>query len=555
MISQEALQKILGIEEKIHMTAEEMADKLNITFFPYHEDKVSEDVRLFGKKLHDVLKKFNANIVPFDQALEIVPVRYMIKRGGRILMHNILALCDRIMRSRDARHFIHARTFGNLLKRRRIKKGISVVALGENKAGALPMDFTSSFTESTVITVLDWPAELSEEAEFHHHFDTAIRLFAYHMTDIVIAVRKDRWLLYNFNAAHPIYTMSDRDIEWAILHSLIPKIVAPIRPLTFSHFTIEKEPTLYTHTDLQPFVQDFIDSGPFFEERGLYPKGRSIDDLPFRNNFYRWIGKIHLDQRSGMSYGFLALQLPNALPRVISFSEAKEKYGRYISDEKDYFFIQRRLFLIVELSPGEKVVLLVPSVTVLSQRSGCNKTAIQPETDLLTLGLRDGEMFLGIPKGIKTLRTFRPSFDTRVILAHAVGNAIIAALLKYCNPSDPFSKQAEEKGVAIAHWHGYFHPKHVPKGWRTHGLSRPHVSCSSPQSALFAIGGKLETFRHAFRMGEQYLGDIHIEPHHGTNITFPSLRALAEFLQKNQAATRLGDSYLKLYTMGDGTIS
>lgn len=555
MLSQEALQKILGIEEKVHLKAEEMADQLNITFFPYRSPAVSEPVERFAEKLRCTLIKLKTNVVPYEQALERVQLHKTVHRFVRILLNNFLFSVSRLFRKETQCHYIPWSIFRNLLRRKRVKKGISVIAVGEQATGRLPMDVTASFTESTVVTILDWPQNIRDHSGFHEHFDAALNLFAYHMTNIVIAVKKDRWLLYNFNAAHPIYSLQDDEFERAVLMALVPKIVAPIRSLKFSDFSIRNSTFNPQEPAYQMSVRDLIESGALLEQTGLYPKGKRIDELPFRNAFYRWVGRIHLDQRSGMSYGFLARQLPIVLSPVIPFEEFVKRNHTLKEWSRDFLFVEKKLFLIVELPPIGKFVLSVPDVAVLSQRSGCDKTCMNPQTDLMKLTLSTGKLILETPTGVKVNEQFKPSFDTRVILAHAVGNTIIASLLGYFDPTSEFARQATEAGFAIAHWHGYFHPKHIPKGWYVHGIECPHVACSSPQSALYALEGKLQAFKEVFAQDQLYRGDIHIEPHHGTNITFPTLKALSEFLLEDRAATVLGNSYLALYNSPYGDIS
>ena len=143
---------------------------------------------------------------------------------------------------------------------------------------------------------------------------------------------------------------------------------------------------------------------------------------------------------------------------------------------------------------------------------------------------------------------YRPSFDTKVILAHAVGNAIVASILAYKNKENEFSRVVRKNGVGICHWHGYFDPKRMPKGIRAYGQKNPHVACSSPQSALYALGGKLSHFIE--QNGTNfYLGDVHIEPHHGINISYSSIESLAQFLLDNPEASVLGNKYLSRYNV------
>lgn len=533
-LSQEAIQKILGIEEKVSLTPEEMADKLNITFYPYVSPKTSKEVRDFSEKLKAVFLRLKVNIVPYENALITLPWHKILKRGFKILVNNLLYPDKKVPYE----------IFSYLKSRKKIKAGIAVVAQGESETGNLPIDHTMSFRESSVITVMDMPPGIDNDTDFHTHFNTAMKLFVHHMTNIVIGVDKEKWVLYNFNASHPIYSLKE-NFENNVLQALIPKVASPIRPPRFKEFIMQLgafDPFDEFH---KPATEDLKDSGTLFDKSGLYPRGKSIESLPFRNEFYRWIGKIHLDERTGMSYGFLAKQLPAILPELLPTAEAGKIYSQMPVD-RDYFLADGQIYIIIKIPEGE-FVMPVPEVWVMTQRSGADKTNFRPEKDLIKMGLKGGKMFLQTPKGTSIQAGYRPSFDTKVILAHAVGNAIAAAILKYRSPDHPFVKQLKNSGMSISHWHGYINKNFIPKGWHVHGADRPHVACSSSQSAIYALDGKLRLFFTSLETNEEYLGDIHIEPHHGTNITFPSLRELGEFLTRDKDIAKLGNSYLSNY--------
>jgi hypothetical protein len=283
-----------------------------------------------------------------------------------------------------------------------------------------------------------------------------------------------------------------------------------------------------------------------FDKSKLYPPGKSVDDLPFRNEFYKWVGKIHLDNRTGMSYGFLSRQLPVKLPPLLPLEQAKKELKDNIPDNKDYFAFNEQIFLVLSLPQG-KFYMEVPEVWVMTQRSGSDKTHFDPKKDLIKMGLSHGKMILETPKGLKLKEGYRPSFDTKVILAHAVGNAIVGAILLHLSPEHPFPKTLQKNGMALSHWHGYLKKDFVPQGWHIHGADKPHVSCSTPQSAIYALGGKIQALMESLQSGKEYLGDIHIEPHHGTNMTFPSLQELARFLTQAPDVTILGNRYLRHY--------
>lgn len=549
MLSQEAISKILGIEEIVPLSAEEMADKMNITFYPYDKRKVSANVLSFVNKLEKVFTELRVNVVPYEKSLKEIPLHKSIIKSFLVILKNISIFYKNIIDSERNLPYIDLAVIPNLiLKRNRVKPGISILAIGENETKSLPMDNTLSFRESSVITILDMPKNISKNTEFAEHFDTAMKLFAYHMTNIVIGVSDKNWVVYNFNASHPIYDFNEKEFKNHVLHALIPKIVAPIRPHRFSDFILRNDFFDINDNEHSNIVSEFVEGGKLFDETKLYPPGRKLDDLPFRNHFYRWIGKLHLDHRNGMSFGFLAWQMPSKLSEVISLKVAREKFSGFIKENKDYFVLSNGDIYVILNVHSKDYCIKIPPVWVLSQRSGSDKTRIQPQKDLIKMGLINGKMFLQTPIGLKLDEDYKPSFDTKVILAHAVGNSVVASLLNHVKGETKFVKQITQKGIALAHWHGYIAPSFIPKGWYTHGIDNPHVACSSPQSAIYAINGKFEVFVNSLQENnDEYLGDLHIEPHHGTNISFTSIKELATFFNEHPGASTLGNKYLYLY--------
>ncbi|NTV44190.1 MAG: hypothetical protein HGA67_00635 [Candidatus Yonathbacteria bacterium] len=545
MFSTDTVRAILGIEEQVQLTPEEMADKLNITFYPYEENAVSQNVQTFADLLKKTLYELKANIVPYEESLERVSVYRRLRRVVRIIMNDAWYLCFRLVGKKPTTPFIGISVIKSALRPMRIKAGISVIALGEQTTGNLPMDNTSSFRRSSVITIVDRPENIKKDTEFQEHFNTAMHLFAYHMTNIVLAVDTDEWIIYNFNASHPVYRINDRFKE-RVLSGLVPKIVAPIRPYRFSEFSVRQNAFDPHDTEHERLIYDLVDSGSLLEKTGLYPPGKKMEELPFRNKFYEWIGKIHLDNRNGMSYGFLALQMPVTLSHVMPRDEAEKFFKDTILPSEGHFFFEGHMYLAFRLH-DKTLYMKVPEVWVLSQRSGCDKTHMNPEKDIVKMGLVDGVMYLLSPQGLVLTKEYKPSFDTKVILAHAVGNAIVASVSAFEGVDESFVDMLKERGAAIAHWHGYINPSAIPKGWSVHGIGNPHVACSSPQSAIYAFSGKIHVFLERFTSGNEYKGDIHIEPHHGTNIVFPSLMDLGVYFSENKAAAVLGNAYLYLY--------
>lgn len=547
MLSQKALQGILGIKDTLHLAPQEMAENLDVTFFPYEKENVSREVLVFADELKSALKELKVNIVPFEESLRITPMTKVLRRFVKIILNNTLYFAEKIFHIDSDRIYINGAVIRNLLRRSRVKSGISIIAVGEGASNNLPMDHTASFTKSLVVSIVDKPENISETSHFHEHFDTAMTLFAHHMCNIILAVDDENWTLYNFNASHPTYKRGV-DFKDNLLSALISKLAAPMQPQRLADFEFRKKRFDATEESYTNFTNDILESGKVLEKLGLYPAGKKISDLPFRNNFYRWIGKIHLDNRNGMSYGFLAWQLPAELSVLHPMDSLPEKYKGKI-EEKDYFTDEMGNLNLVIYIPGHgEFYLAMPKVTVLTQRSGCDKTNFNPEKDLLKMGIENGKMFMEAPTKAKISSDYKPSFDTKVILAHAVGNALIASILAHIEPEATFTKQVVNKGVALSHWHGYLSPESIPDGWYAHGFNNPHVACSTPHSAIFAIDGKLKSFIRSLEPNApDFLGDVHIEPHHGTNINFTSLKNFAAFLEKDPKKVSIGNKYLTQY--------
>ena len=547
-ISNRALHAILGTATDTPLEPNQMAKGLKVTFFPYAKGDVNDETLAFVEELKRALEELGIEILPYEKVQSKFGKKKWIKW---YTLASLNTLKGRVLRLFGVKYDTKGqdlKTLKFIRKGERIKKGIVIIAVGESETGRLPMDFTMSFRETSIVTIIDMPKHIKKNTNFLTHFDTAMDLFAHHMTNIVIAVSKDKWLTYNFNAAHPIYSRKE-DMKPHLLSGLIPKLTAPIQPPRLKEFTIREQMFDANDEEHKPFVDDLINASRLLEKAKIYPPGKSIHDLPWRNEFYNWVGRIHLDERTGMSYGFLARQLPVEAPDLISYRKAKRKFSE-LRDDRDFFYHDNNLYLIVELADGRHAIK-VPEVWVLTQRSGSDKTQFDPNKDLIKMGLKNGELFLETPMGLSFKQGYRPSFDTRVILAHAVGNALVAGILKHLDSKNTFVKQLESNGMAIAHWHGYLKQGSIPKNWHVHGPDKPHVACSTPQSAVYALEGKLSALILALHSQQEYLRDIHIEPHHGTNAIMPTLQEFAEFISENPGVTELGNRFLGDYFKRD----
>jgi hypothetical protein len=228
-----------------------------------------------------------------------------------------------------------------------------------------------------------------------------------------------------------------------------------------------------------------------------------------------------------MSYGFLARQLPSVIFPAMQLAEAGSMLQRVDWDEKDFIEIDGGVVVAPKIGK-HRYVVRVPDVAVLCTRSGCEKIRLDPLTDLVQLALSNGHVELAFPAGLVAGSDCQPSFDTLTILSHAVGNALAASILSRTRPQSSLVASVAHEGFAIAHWHGYPIVTALPHGYHMHGQLNPPVSCSTPQAAIFSLSGKLEVLASSIVTGNDYLGDVHIEPSHGTNLNGSTLIELAK---------------------------
>lgn len=545
MLSIKGIEELLGVSTETAIAPEAMAKQLRITFFPYKKEEQSLQILNFVKLLEENLAELGADIIPYQDTIVYIPLGRRLKRVSKIILSNIRYVFRKIIGKETYHPFIDWHSIPGALRAKRIGRGTAVIAVGEHKEGNLPKDIVEHYADNTVVTIIDMPEGITKETGFQEHFNTSLNLFAYHMTNLIIGVNQTDWILYNFNASHPFYKVA-KDMHKDLLFGLIPKIVAPIKPNKFKEFEVKSETFSITDEKYLPYINDLIESGKLFEGTGLYPKGKKLNELPFRTSFYKFIGKLHLDHRNGMSYGFLARQLPTHIPDLIPLKEIASEIQDLLS-HNDVASYQNKTYILLSVN-GKQMVLEQPTAWVLTQRSGSDKTNFNPQKDLIKMGILGGRMFLETPIGTKLTPDYKPSFDTKVILAHALGNIIIASVLKHKNKLSKFVTDFEKSGVSISHWHGYLNPDNIPSGWHVHGINNPHVSCSSPQSAVYALQGKLEILEKIITKNEEYLGDVHIEPHHGSNICFNSLVEFAQFVnQGGDSVVKMGNDYLGKY--------
>ena len=480
VLSVAALRRILGYRAEIPLSAQALAKSLRVAFYPTLSQR---------RKLAPFLDRLTAGFVAMG--VEVMSYEQALAEGAN----------------------------------GRIGCGITLIAPGEGEPGDLAIDHVASLSNNTIVGILDGTLPGMIENRFQKRVNAIVGALAWHMVHVVIYIDDISWTVCNMNGA--IDTFSLDNVEDRLQQSLIPKLAAPVVPPQQCDYHLEEGALDVNAATYHTAVQDLVAGARAWGENGLMATPVKLNELAFQNPKYRRIAGAYLSWRTGMSYGFLAHQLPLDVRPAMSLEEAPSLLRGLDWSASDFCEIDSDLIVAARLQSSSPWLIRIPEVAVLCTRSGCDKTAIDPHKDIVQLVLRKGGVIVRTAAGLAQSADCQPSFDTSTILAHAVGNAMVASLLDRIKPDSPMANGLKRNGLALAHWHGFIGAWAWPRGYYLHGENNPPVSCSTPQAALFALQGKLAALQQSLKEGVGYLGDIHVEPSHGTNITGLSLADLA----------------------------
>ena len=478
VLSTEAITRMIGCKPTVPLTPQEMACSLRVAFYP--AVNTSETLEKFLDALRLILIRAGVNVIGYDEAL-------------------------------------------NEGKNGCIGKGIVLIAPGEGEPGNLAIDHVASLTENTVVGVYCGAMPGMGQNRFQKRVDALVSALVWHMVQVIIYVDDESWTICTMNGGIDTYALEK--LEARALDSLVPKLAAPVVPPQATDYAIRKDAFDPSTPDYQASVRDLVAGSVIWGESGLLASQTRLDELTYRNLKYRRIAAAYLSFRTGMSYGFLSRQLPLTVTPAVELDYAHQMLRRIDWEQKDFIEIDDQMLVAAKLG-HKRFVLRIPEVTVLCTRSGCDKARLDLSKDLVTLTLSKGRVILGLAKGLPDGSDCQPSFDTLIILAHAVGNAILASILATIKQGSKFCLALTHHGLAITHWHGFIEATTLPEGYYMYGNSNPPVSCSTPQAAIFGLMGKLAALQQNIADGKEYMGDAHIEPSHGTNMCGGSITDL-----------------------------
>ena len=398
----------------------------------------------------------------------------------------------------------------------RFEAGTALLAPGSFDDDNLPISRVSTLYNNLIVGIYDEAPPVRNGQTPQETLDAVIGRLAWEMVHLLIYVTDTSWTVCSMNGGIATFETPLPEAR-DVLESLIPKITAQVVPPRDGDLEIRPGALDVAMPEFQKIAADFVECGRIWAGNTRFMNHTSRESLAYRNGFYRKIVSRYLDDRSGMSYGFFARQFPVQVEPAIE-ADAASLDGEHI---------------VPVTIAGKRLLVPMPGVRIVTTRSGCRKTAIDPRHDLVEIGYENGRAWLSTPSGLPDDLISKPSFDTLTIIAHALGNAMIASILRTLAPDSRFPGLLERFGCGMTHWHYYPDEDMIPDGYVVHGFDNPPVSCSTPQSAAYSLLGKIEALERSLEEGvaNDYLGDVHIEPGHGTNVVGTrSLAKMAMFL-------------------------
>ena len=407
-LSVEATQSLLGIRENVALSRQGMLAKLRVCFFP--AKGLTPRLTVFLSRLRHGFEKLGIKVLEFEDALAQ-------GRNGKV------------------------------------EKGIVIIAAGDLTEGQLPIDFVPSLSENITVGIYDRPSPLKEHTNQQARIDLVMGDMVWDVVQVVIYLEDETWTVCNPNGAMvPLLNRDDLSAE--ILQVLLSKLAAPVVPPRITDFEVRSCSFDPSHQTCLAAVHDLVNSGKIWDETGLFIFHSTFSGLKFRNKFYRRLATAFVDSRTGMSYGFLVRQLPMTIQPVLTVQEAVAEFGEQDWQSNDVINFNGRSFVCVNIMDN-RWVLSVPDVWVLCTRSGCVKTSLDARRDILRLGLSKGRFILETPRDLPPEADCKPSYDSSVIVAHALGNSFVASFLARFRPDSEFLRLLQSDGLALAHWHDY----------------------------------------------------------------------------------------------------
>lgn len=511
----------------------EMAKKVRVTFRPLPKDFGNQVIIRFREKLEQKLRENGVQLIPWDEAAEVPPGIISKILRTRKVKSSIHAVVDVKREYSLTRSILSALAEKIYVRTRKPERSVMEIL----KISGWADDFTARYVQdpfnTQIITLMPLEPEFADgNTTYDRKIALGLKNLITTMSEIVMGIAPDRFSLVNMNLSDSIYR--NEELDEFVLKSLIPKIYAPIKPPVLNRFKKgEYEPT---HS---VFAKQLADLGRLVEPTSLFPQGSKFSEKITRLSHRDVVEKI-LEGRTGVSYGFIAIAEAPIYEGPVTVS--KEEWEGFpvvdsIGDDNVRENPQGRWYVRTTIR-GREICQQVPDIWIVTSRSGSNKTNLDPDTDVVRIGLIKGKLNLETPRGVDLhRRDIRPSFDTYVILAQAIAAAL-------------YMPELIKNGLPILHFHGYPDPSWFGQSEYFAGARNPSLPCGTVEAALLNYSAIYEV---ADRNGENIKMLCLVEADHGVNILGLDRDYLVKRLKEGvgEGHISLGGKYLPYLRKSD----
>ena len=508
----------------------EMSKRVTVTFKPLPKNYPHPEIIAYRERLRNSLLQNGVKVISWEEATATDKSYGIFSRlmGIRYVRRKVNAVIDVKKNLTPIKWFL-SKVAENIYRIAR-KESLSVSSI--LKISGWADDFTVGCLldpyNTQVITIMSLDPEFEDEnTTYNQKISIGLKNLIANMSEIVIGVSRSNFAIINMNLSDSIYT--HQQLDDFVLYSFIPKIYAPIKPPILTRFEVSE----YVPQDYE-YAKKLSDLGSELKSTGLFPSGSKFIDAIKRLSHRDVANKI-LDGRTGVSYGFIALAEP---PGYFGDKYVDENMWNSLQEIPNYSPDDVRAasndrWYVKTLIAGRTVYQQVPDIWIVTSRSGCDKTNLNPDSDIVRIGLVNGKLHLHIPKGVDLARKdIRPSFDTYVILSQALSSALYAPSMI-------------EKEMSIIHFHGYPDPCWFRVSEHHAGAHNPSLPCGTVEAALLNYSAVYET---ATNNGSDIKLLCLVESDHGVNVLGPDREYLVQRLiaGSNEGHILLGGKYLPM---------
>ena len=506
----------------------EMAERVKVTFRPLPANYYEGNVKNYRETLINCLKESGVMVVPWEEATSEEVTNGLISKllSTRKVKRNINAVID-VKRDHSPIRKIFTQIAEGIY---RMVRNSDRSVMDILKISGWADDFTARYVmdpfNTQIITLMTLDPEFEDiSTTYERKITLGLRNLISTMSEIVIGISGKKFAIINMNLSDSIYNHDE--LNSFVTKSLIPKIYAPIKPPVLNRF-IQGE----YDSENNEYANKLAELGKTMRDTELFPEGSKFSEKVSRQSHRDVVNKI-LDGRTGVSYGFIALA---EAPRYAGKKTVTKNdwdsltpidgipEGDVRANDKDRWYVK-------SLMNGKEVYQQVPDIWMVTSRSGCDKTNLNPKTDIVRIGLIKGKLYLEIPKGIDlSRRDIRPSFDTYVILAQAISSAL-------------YKPEIIKNGMPILHFHGYPDPNWFAKNEFHAGATNPSLPCGTVEAAILNYSAIYELANNNTENASLL---CLVESDHGVNILGPDKEYIVNRLKTGKASGEvvLGGKYL-----------